>query len=47
MKFAQTVDELLERGGDSDPAGESPESWANEGDGGGGGGPGETGGEEA
>jgi two-component system cell cycle response regulator DivK len=47
MKFAQTVDELLERGGDSDPADESPESWANEGDGGGGGGPGETGGEEA
>jgi len=47
MKFAQTVDELLERRGDSDPTGESPESWANEGDGGGGGGPGEAGGEEA
>jgi len=46
MKFAQTVDELLERGGDSDPDGESPESRANEGDGGGGGGPGEAGGEE-
>jgi len=48
MKFAQTVDELLADGNGAadaeDPTGESPESWANEGDGGGG--PTETGGEE-
>jgi two-component system cell cycle response regulator DivK len=34
VKFAQTVDELLAEGSDSDPTGESPESWANEGNGG-------------
>jgi two-component system, cell cycle response regulator DivK len=45
VKFAQTVDDLLTAGTD-DPTGQSPESWANEGDGGGGGGPSETGGEE-
>jgi two-component system cell cycle response regulator DivK len=44
VKFAQTVDELLTAGNRDDPTGESPESWANEGDGGPG--PGETGGEE-
>ena len=44
VKFAQTVDELLENGSDSDPTGESPASWANEtGDSPGGG---EPGGEE-
>jgi two-component system cell cycle response regulator DivK len=47
MKFAQTVDQLLEHGCDSDPTGESQDSWANESDGGGGGGPSEAGGEEA
>ncbi len=46
MKFAQTVDELLAEPAPEDPSGESPEDWANEGDGGGGGGPGEAGGEE-
>ena len=44
VRFAQTVDELLMTGSDKDPTGESPASWANEGDGGGG--PTETGGEE-
>jgi two-component system cell cycle response regulator DivK len=44
MKFAQTVDELLAENSAEDPTGESPESWANEGDGGGG--PTEAGGEE-
>jgi two-component system, cell cycle response regulator DivK len=47
VKFAQTVDDLLTAGSDNDATGESPASWANEGDGGGGGGPGEAGGEEA
>jgi two-component system cell cycle response regulator DivK len=47
MKFAQTVDELLDQGSRTDPTGESAESFANESDGGGGGGPGEAGGEEA
>ena len=47
MKFAQTVDQLLEHRGDSAPTGESQESSANESDGGGGGGPTEAGGEEA
>jgi two-component system cell cycle response regulator DivK len=46
VKFAQTVDELLQAGGE-DETGQAPETWANEGDGGGGGGPGEAGGEEA
>jgi two-component system cell cycle response regulator DivK len=45
VKFAQTVDELLAAGSDTDPTGESPASWANEGDGGPG--PSEPGGEEA
>jgi two-component system cell cycle response regulator DivK len=45
VKFAQTVDSLLKTGSDTDPTGESPASWANEGDGGPG--PGEPGGEEA
>ena len=44
MKFAQTVDELLAESSTEDPTGQSPESWANEGDGGGG--PTEAGGEE-
>ncbi len=44
VKFAQTVDELLENGSGSDPTGESQVSWANEGDGGPG--PSEAGGEE-
>ena len=44
VKFAQTVEELLTAGNKDDPTGESPESWANEGDGGPG--PGETGGDE-
>jgi two-component system cell cycle response regulator DivK len=44
MKFAQTVDELLAEPRADDPTGESPESWANEGDGGPG--PTDTGGEE-
>jgi len=44
VRFAQTVDELLMTGSDKDPTGESPASWANEGDGGAG--PNETGGEE-
>jgi two-component system cell cycle response regulator DivK len=43
MKFAQTVDDLLAERAE-DPTGESPQSWANEGDGGGG--PTEAGGEE-
>lgn len=30
VKFAQTVDELLKNGSDSDPTGESRASWANE-----------------
>ena len=30
VKFAQTVDELLENGSDRDPTGQSPASWANE-----------------
>ena len=45
VKFAQTVDELLEGGSDSDPTGESPASWTNEGDDAPG--PSEPGGEEA
>jgi two-component system cell cycle response regulator DivK len=45
MKFAQTVDDLLTEGNKDDPTGESPASWANEGDIGPG--PGEAGGEEA
>ena len=44
VKFAQTVDELLTAGNRDDPTGESPESWANEGNDGPG--QGETGGEE-
>jgi two-component system cell cycle response regulator DivK len=44
VKFAQTVDELLADGGESDPTGEAQESWANEGDGGPG--PSDPGGEE-
>ena len=44
VKFAQTVDELLQSGGAEDPTGESPESGVNEGDGGPG--DGEAGGEE-
>jgi two-component system cell cycle response regulator DivK len=44
VKFAQTVDELLANGSGEDPTGESPASWANEGDGGAG--PSEPGGEE-
>ena len=44
VKFAQTVEELLANGNDSDPTGESPASWANEGEEGPGGG--EPGGEE-
>jgi len=47
VKFAQTVDDLLSAGIDTDPIGELPASWANENDGGGGGGPGEAGGEES
>jgi len=47
VRFAQTVDELLESGSDSAPAGEPEPGQANEDDGGGGGGPSETGGEEA
>ena len=43
-KFAQTVDELLKPSSSEDPTGESPDSWANEGDGGPG--SGEPGGEE-
>ena len=30
VKFAQTVDDLLKNGDDSDPTGESQASWANE-----------------
>jgi two-component system cell cycle response regulator DivK len=45
VKFAQTVDQLLSPDGAQDPAGESPASWANEGDDSPG--PSETGGEEA
>ena len=44
VRFAQTVDELLQNGSEGDPA---SESQANQDDGGGGGGPSETGGEEA
>jgi two-component system cell cycle response regulator DivK len=44
VKFAQTVDELLADGGESDPTGEAQESWVNEGDGGPG--PSDPGGEE-
>ena len=44
VKFAQTVDELLAKGNDSDPTGESPASWANESEDGPG--AGEPGGEE-
>ena len=47
VRFAQTVDELLESGSDSAPGSESESGLANEDDGGGGGGPSETGGEEA
>ena len=47
VKFAQTVDELLQNGGDGGSAGDSQAILANEDDGGGGGGPSETGGEEA
>jgi two-component system cell cycle response regulator DivK len=46
VKFAQTVDELLENRSIPESVGESVESLANESDGGGGGGPTETGGEE-
>jgi two-component system cell cycle response regulator DivK len=46
VKFAQTVDDLLTVSTDEAPAGELPESRANDDDGGGGGGPGEAGGEE-
>ena len=45
VRFAETVDRLLATGSDTDPTGESPASWANEGDGGSA--PGEPGGEEA
>jgi two-component system cell cycle response regulator DivK len=45
VKFAQTVDELLAAGSDTDPAGKTAVSWANEGDDGPG--PSETGGEES
>jgi two-component system cell cycle response regulator DivK len=31
VKFAQTVDELLAKGSDTDPTGKAPASWANEG----------------
>ena len=44
MRFAQTVDELLNDGKKDDPTGKSHESWANESDGGPG--LGEAGGEE-
>ena len=44
VKFAQTVDELLQSGSEAEPA---QEPAANEDDGGGGGGAGEAGGEEA
>ena len=44
MRFAQTVDQLLNGDKKDDPTGESPESWANESDGGPG--LGEAGGEE-
>jgi two-component system cell cycle response regulator DivK len=44
VRFAQTVDDLLADGSNSDPTGQSPASWANEGDGGPG--PSEAGGEE-
>ena len=47
VRFAQTVDELLESGSDSGPAAELEPGQANEDDGGGGGGPSEAGGEEA
>jgi two-component system cell cycle response regulator DivK len=45
VRFAQTVDELLQ--GEAEPAGESEAGLATEDDGGGGGGPSEAGGEEA
>jgi two-component system cell cycle response regulator DivK len=32
VRFAETVDQLLTTGSDQDPTGESPASWANEGD---------------
>jgi two-component system cell cycle response regulator DivK len=32
VKFAQTVDELLEAANEQDPTGQSPASWANEGE---------------
>jgi len=44
VRLAQTVKELLANGGGTDPTGEAPASWANEGDGGAG--PSEPGGEE-
>jgi two-component system cell cycle response regulator DivK len=44
VKFAQTVDQLLQARAETDPTGEAQESWANESNDGGG--PGETGGEE-
>ena len=46
VKFAQTVDELLESRSIPESVGESVETLANESDGGGGGGPTERGGEE-
>jgi two-component system cell cycle response regulator DivK len=45
VKFAQTVDELLAKGSDTDPTGQAQASWANESSGGPG--PTEAGGEEA
>jgi two-component system cell cycle response regulator DivK len=44
VKFAQTVDQLLQAKADEDPTGEAQESWVNEGEDGPG--PAETGGEE-
>ena len=44
VKFAQTVDDLLAKGSDTDPTGEAQASWANESDGAPG--PTEAGGEE-
>jgi two-component system cell cycle response regulator DivK len=44
VKFAQTVDQLLQTKAENDPTGEAQESWANEGEEGPG--PAETGGEE-
>jgi two-component system cell cycle response regulator DivK len=34
VKFAQTVDDLLEKGSDTDPTGQAQASWANESNGG-------------